>query len=78
MSTKQKCLIALIGLGVLSALFYYGLYHFNDFILEAAQAVRNGEKAFFLLPIAIAFAFSYIHGEFTGRFWHALGLQAKK
>jgi hypothetical protein len=75
---KQKCLISLIGLGVLSALLYYGLYHSNDFILEAAQKVREGEKAYFLLPIAIAFVFSYVHGEFTGRFWHALGLQAKK
>lgn len=78
MTTKQKCLISLIGLGLLSALLYYGLYQFNDYILEAAQKVRSGDKAFFLLPIAIAFVFSYVHGEFTGRFWHSLGLMPKK
>lgn len=78
MSTKQKCLISLVGLGIVSALLYYGLYYFNDFILEAAQKVREGEKGYFLLPIAVAFVFSYVHGEFTGRFWHSMGLQAKK
>ncbi len=78
MSTKQKCLISLMMLGIASIALYIGLYHYNDLILEAATQVRSGDKSLFLLPIAIAFVFSYIHGAFTGRFWHALGLKAKQ
>lgn len=29
-------------------------------------------------PIAMAFALSYTHGNFTGLFWEVLGLNAKK
>ncbi len=29
-------------------------------------------------PIALAFALSYTHGNFTGLFWEVLGLNAKK
>lgn len=29
-------------------------------------------------PIAMAFVLSYAHGNFTGMFWDALGLKAKK
>jgi hypothetical protein len=29
-------------------------------------------------PIALAFALSYTHGIFTGLFWDAVGLRAKK
>jgi hypothetical protein len=30
------------------------------------------------LPIAGAFAISYIHGHFTGYFWTVLGIEARK
>lgn len=30
------------------------------------------------LPIAGAFAISYIHGHFTGYFWSVLGIEARK
>ena len=31
-----------------------------------------------LLPIATAFAFSFLHGNFTSLFWTVLGVEAKK
>jgi len=31
-----------------------------------------------LLPIASAFAFSFLHGNFTSLFWTVLGVEAKK
>lgn len=31
----------------------------------------------FLVPIAIAFVFSFAHGAFTGAFWDAVGLKPK-
>lgn len=31
-----------------------------------------------LLPIVTAFVFSYAHGNFTGNFWSALGIEASK
>ncbi|HPB76848.1 MAG TPA: hypothetical protein PLY96_16565, partial [Chromatiaceae bacterium] len=32
----------------------------------------------FLIPVVVAFVFSYFHGAFTGHFWETLGLRAAK
>ena len=78
MSVQKKNWIVLISLGGLSAILYYFLYLYSNDLLEIAQRVQKGEKLLFLVPIAIAFVFSYIHGSFTGKFWTVLGLVAKK
>ena len=67
-----------IGFGMLSGSLYYLLYHFNHDIRAIAEATNAGNKSLFLLPIAIAFLFSIVHGLFTDRFWDALGLKAKR
>ena len=33
---------------------------------------------FALLPIAMAFVFSFFHGNFTGCFWSSCGIEASK
>lgn len=51
---------------------------------EAAQCVAKGGEMIegnpwhVLVPIAIAFILSYVHGAFTGHFWETLGLTAAK
>ncbi|MGF1644332.1 MAG: hypothetical protein ACFCUJ_11850 [Thiotrichales bacterium] len=59
--------------GVLSAALYALLYVLADPILELSQ---RGHW-YFVIPIAIAFAVSFVHGNFTGYFWDLLGFKAK-
>lgn len=67
-----------IGFGALSAVLYSLLYLFGDDIRHWAELTSQGDKAYFLAPIGIAFVFSLVHGLFTDRFWEALGLTAKR
>ena len=38
----------------------------------------HGTWWYVLAPIAMAFALSFTHGNFTGLFWDVIGLKAKK
>ncbi|MEW6613154.1 MAG: hypothetical protein ACOY5C_01800 [Pseudomonadota bacterium] len=62
-----------VTLGLLSLALYGLLYYFEEPIL---RLTTQGEWAF-VLPVLIAFAFSLVHGAFTGQFWDRLGIQAK-
>lgn len=61
--------------GVASVALYVVLFLYADETVELAQRTREGEKLWFLIPIAIAFLFSLVHGAFTGYFWDAVGLK---
>jgi hypothetical protein len=61
-------------LGLISAGLYLLLYLFEDRVMEVAA---HGDW-YFVIPILIAFAFSLVHGAFTGHFWEILGIKAKK
>jgi hypothetical protein len=63
-----------VGFGLTSAALYAMLYLFEDKVMELAA---HGDW-YFIVPILIAFAFSYVHGAFTGHFWEILGIKAKK
>lgn len=63
--------------GVASVILYVLLYMYSDTILDLAKATIAGDKGLFFIPVLIAFAFSFVHGAFTGHFWDALGLKAK-
>ncbi|MBD3670014.1 MAG: hypothetical protein HUJ29_04500 [Gammaproteobacteria bacterium] len=78
MSDKKAGIAGVIIFGVLSAVLYTLLYFYSDLLRQASQLVQQGDKILFLIPIGLAFVFSYIHGSFTDRFWSALGLKAKK
>ncbi len=73
-TTKKKALVSAIIFGALSIGLYALLFVKQD--LVNATFGKGGVYA--LLPIATAFAFSFVHGNFTGSFWSALGIEAAK
>jgi hypothetical protein len=50
----------------------------SDLFVDWAERTIKGEKSLFLIPVVVAFVFSYFHGTFTGHFWETLGLRAAK
>ncbi len=72
--TKKKAFVSAIMMGALSIGLYALLFVKQD--LVNATFGKGGFYA--LLPIVTAFAFSFVHGSFTGNFWTALGIEAAK
>lgn len=64
----------MFGLG--SVLLYMLLFAYADQLVTWATETRQGNKLLFLIPIVIAFIFSWVHGSFTGHFWELLGVRA--
>jgi hypothetical protein len=60
--------------GVVSIALYFILLTSQDVINETM--VKGGLYA--LVPIAMAFLFSFVHGNFTGCFWSSCGIEASK
>ena len=73
MSENSGILTSLLGFGGLAAVLFYLLFHFE---LEIVEITSKGGWSF-LIPVAIAFAISYAHGNFTSVFWDWLGIRAK-
>lgn len=71
---KKKPVGKMIIFGLLSTALYGALFA-NQGIISVLCA-RGAWYA--TLPIAAAFAISYIHGSFTGHFWSVLGIEATK
>lgn len=63
-----------LAFAILTALFYAGLF----LVEEAVLRVSALGGWYVLVPVAIAFIFSLVHGAFTGLFWDWLGVKAKK
>lgn len=68
-----KLPLALLGAGLTVVALYSALYFYEKEIIELST--RGGW--FFLVPLMIAFVFSFFHGKFTGDFWDFLGIKAK-
>ncbi len=67
-------IVKTLALGTVTLVLYAGLFLFEEPILRlAAMGGWYG-----LIPVAIAFIFSLSHGTFTGHFWDALGVTARK
>jgi hypothetical protein len=60
--------------GGLSIILYAALLLYQETVIDYFG--RGG--LFALLPIAVAFLFSYVHGSFTGSFWSVIGIEASK
>lgn len=60
-------------LGAVSLVLYIVLFSNETSVLDLSMTPGWG----FLVPIAIAFLFSFVHGAFTGGFWDMLGFKAK-
>lgn len=74
--SRKKAAWSALAYGLASAALYAALFAHADQFTDWARRTRAGEKALFLVPIAVAFVFSWVHGAFTGHFWEALGLRA--
>jgi drug/metabolite transporter superfamily protein YnfA len=73
-SSKKKPYGAVIILGIVSFALYAVLLTQQEVVNE--YFTKGGVYAF--LPIAAAFLFSLVHGNFTGNFWTVLGVEASK
>lgn len=60
--------------GLLSIGLYGLLWGFEREILTVSAQGRW----LFIVPVGIAFLFSFVHGHCTAAFWDSLGIQAKK
>ena len=72
--TKRNPTARTLILGLASAGLYAALYLYSEELL--AWSAKG--QWMFVLPVAIAFIFSMVHGTFTGLFWDVLGIKAKK
>jgi uncharacterized integral membrane protein len=45
---------------------------------QAIIALTSKGRWLFVVPIGIAFLFSFMHGKFTANFWDLLGIKAKQ
>lgn len=77
MSQAKKPLTAMLFYGIASLVLYTLLLTNSDLFVQWAQHTKDN-KLLFLIPVVVAFVFSYFHGVFTGHFWEALGLRAAK
>jgi hypothetical protein len=71
----MSSLVKAVMYGAASLALYALLFLYADETVELARRTREGEKIWLLVPIVIAFAFSLVHGAFTGSFWDAIGLR---
>jgi uncharacterized membrane protein (DUF485 family) len=71
---KKKPVGKMIIMGIISISLYTALLMNQDIINNYIG--RGGVYA--LLPIVMAFIFSFIHGNFTGDFWTVLGVEAAR
>lgn len=75
--TPKKSIATTLIYGIASLVLYTLLLTNSDLFVEWAQHTKEN-KALFLIPVVVAFVFSYFHGAFTGHFWETLGLRAAK
>ena len=74
MGTKKKPYMKAALWGIVSIGIYFALYAMEGMLNDTFS--KGGYYAF--LPIATAFLFSVVHGNFTGNFWSVLGIEASK
>jgi drug/metabolite transporter superfamily protein YnfA len=72
--SKNKPYGLAIILGIISLVLYVFLLTEQEIV--NTYFTKGGMYAF--LPIATAFIFSFVHGNFTGNFWTLLGVEASK
>jgi hypothetical protein len=72
--TKKRPVGKMVVFGICSAIIYGALLLNQGFI--TAYFTRGALYA--ALPIAGAFALSFVHGNFTSYFWSVLGIEANR
>ena len=66
--------LQMLAYGAVVAVLYGLLYTYDKEVVEVCR--RGGW--WFLFPVAVAFAFSIFHGNFTSLFWDVLGVRPRK
>jgi hypothetical protein len=74
MANRSREITRLALFGVASMGLYALLFAFEQEILDFTHQGRWT----FVVPVAIAFLMSYVHGGFTASFWDWFGIRAKK
>ncbi|WP_333843550.1 hypothetical protein [Pelomicrobium sp.] len=74
MKGEKKPLLPLALSGAGSGGLYLLLFLFEE---EVLRATTRTDGLAWLLPVAMAFVFSLVHGAFTGYFWETLGIRGK-
>lgn len=74
MTDKTKEIWPIVLFGTITAAMYFLLFYFEHDVLRLTG--KGGWT--FLIPLGIAFAVSYFHGNFTAAFWDLLGIKARK
>jgi len=72
--SKKKPVGKMVLFGICSAIIFGAVLSYQSII--TGYFTRGALYA--VLPIAAAFAISYVHGHFTCYFWSVLGIEAKK
>ena len=75
-STKKRPLLPTLLYGAATIVLYVLLFKYSEQLVNWAYETKTGNKLLFIVPVAIAFVFSYFHGAFTGYFWETIGLRA--
>lgn len=65
-----------VVLGIVSFALYALLFAYAETLVRLATETPRGNAFYAVVPIAIAFIFSLVHGSFTGAFWDVVGLKA--
>jgi hypothetical protein len=60
--------------GTVTAGLFAAVFSNSDLVMH--YCTKGGVYA--ILPVAIVFAFSYVHGSFTSNFWSALGIEGSR
>ncbi len=71
---KKKPVGKMIFAGIISI----GMYAFLLIRQDMINDLFAKGSLYAVLPIVTAFAFSFVHGSFTGNFWTVLGVEASK
>ena len=66
--------VRLVFSGLLSVSLYILLFIDAERVLHLST---RADGLYFLMPVAIALAFSLVHGAFTGYFWEIIGIKPK-
>ena len=71
---QKKKVVKMLGFGLLTVVLYAAVFTNQSTVMLYFTKGR----LFATLPILTAFAFSFAHGNFTGYFWHVLGIEASR
>lgn len=75
-NTKTRPVLPTLLYGAATVALYVLLFEYSELLVNWAYETKTGNKLLFIVPVAIAFVFSYFHGAFTGYFWESIGLRA--